>query len=165
MRRITSTGVMLIEVAPPARPIKRRKVTSSEVALYLEEVLPSCRSPSLASWRLSQELAVLAAAFRDGRLRGLRVRQDGPLQAHVEISGLRPDGSEAVEIVFECPENYPLVPPLLRHSNWRCSGQVPGCIYQGDLLQLEQLQVDRWSFTMGFADLLADLLDVTATAK
>lgn len=23
----------------------------------------------------------------------------------------------------------------------RCSGQVPGCIYQGDLLQLEQLQV------------------------
>mmetsp|Transcript_62922 Transcript_62922/g.99815 ORF Transcript_62922/g.99815 Transcript_62922/m.99815 type:complete len:154 (+) Transcript_62922:44-505(+) len=151
---------MLIEVASPARPVKRRKVSSSEVALYLEEVLPSCRSPSLASWRLSQELAVLAAvAFRDGRL---RVRQDGPLQALVEISGLRPDGSEAVEIVFECPENYPLVPPLLRHSNWRCSGQVPGWIYQGDLLQLERLQVDRWSFTMGFADLLADLLDVTA---
>ncbi|CAK9072877.1 Uncharacterized protein SCF082_LOCUS35779 [Durusdinium trenchii] len=147
---------MILAWSLDVRPSKRRKIEAQKaIGLKngpdLNPAEPEIR-PCLASARLSEELRHLA------RLGDLRLERHEELQARVVICQLCPRG-EAVEIGLHCPERYPLVPPLLRHSNWRSSGLVAGWHYRGDELRLPRLQEDRWSFTMGLADVLADLLD------
>eukprot|EP00434_Breviolum_minutum_P018579 symbB.v1.2.016387.t1/scaffold1246.1/size129174/4 len=149
--------------APPVQANKRRKLASAEVAICLQNMLPATpsRSSSLASWRLFEEVQSIQCSMA-GRPEIVVQRVQRELQVHVQILELRPDGAEAVEIDLHCSDSYPLVPPVLRHSNWRRSGLVVGWPYEGELIRLPHLEVDHWSFTMGLPDLLADLLDAAA---
>ncbi|CAE6943877.1 unnamed protein product [Symbiodinium sp. CCMP2592] len=82
-----------------------------------------------------------------------------PSSGSTRIRHSDPDEVSGINVAFDCPECYPLRPPRVRQKDLQVHGHVQGWQYNGADIQLRRLEDDRWGFTMGIADILADLLD------
>mmetsp|Transcript_32255 Transcript_32255/g.60749 ORF Transcript_32255/g.60749 Transcript_32255/m.60749 type:complete len:184 (+) Transcript_32255:45-596(+) len=156
-----------------APPLKRRRVEATIVQLSAikestEAVIrafPSMRQ-LMSVARLAQEAETLKCIPE----RGLRI-EVLPSEMRASATFLHPlpttgttlasfSGEVAgVRLDFDLPDCYPLRPPQVQHKDLLLTGCVEGWQYCRDNLMLPRLEDDNWGFTMGIAEVLADLLD------